>query len=79
MQADDTIQSLYAELGKKKNKLDDAIDILVKLLKNISDNPTEEKYRSFKKDNTVIKEKLTKYKSGVKLIQFIGFQEVIDP
>ena len=41
--------SLYKETGKKKEKFEAAVDLLSKLVKNIIENPTEDKYRSFKK------------------------------
>jgi hypothetical protein len=66
---------LYKETGKNREKYEGAVDLLGKILKNVIDNPTEEKYRSFRRDNPKIKEKLTGYKCGVELVKLIGFQE----
>ena len=65
-------------MNKKKEKVEAAVDILSKLLKNIIDNPSEEKFRMFRKENATIKEKLTMFKSGVDLAKLLGFQEVKD-
>ena len=40
---------LYNECGKKKDKLEEATDLFGKLIKNIIDNPNEDKFRTFRK------------------------------
>lgn len=72
------MDNLYKECGKNRDKFDGAIELLGKILKNIIDSPTDEKYRSFRKDNAKIKEKLTNYKSGIDIVKLFGFQEVKD-
>ena len=37
------------DVGKKKEKFIGAIELLSKLVKNIIDNQTEDKYRTFKR------------------------------
>ena len=36
---------LYKDCGKKRDKLDQALDLLSKLLKNLIDNPSDDKFR----------------------------------
>ncbi len=62
-------------MGKDKERLVQALDLAGKLLKNIIENPTEEKFRTVRRENPKIKEKLTKYKEGTDLIKLLGFQE----
>lgn len=49
------------------------------MLKNIIDNPNDEKYRVVKQNNPKIKEALTKYYNGQQLLKLIGFQEFYEP
>lgn len=60
-------------MGKKRDRFDGAIELLSKILKNIIENPEDEKYRSIKRDNPKIKEKLTGFKSGIEIIKLLGF------
>lgn len=39
------MDKLYKECGKNRDKFDGAIELLGKILKNIIDSPTDEKYR----------------------------------
>jgi hypothetical protein len=52
-----------------------ALDLVGKLLRNVIENPQEERYRSFKRDNPTIRERLTRYREGGELISLLGFQE----
>jgi hypothetical protein len=45
------VENLYKETGKNRQKTEEALELLAKLLKNIVDNPSEEKYRVFRKVN----------------------------
>ena len=36
---------LYKDCGKKRDKIDQALDLASKLLKNLLDNPTDDKFR----------------------------------
>lgn len=59
---------MYKECGKKRDRLEGAAELVGKLLKNIIDNPNEEKFRTFRRDNVTIKERLTSFKSGIELV-----------
>jgi hypothetical protein len=41
--------------------------------KNIIDNPNDEKYRTVKPSNAIIKSTVTKYFNGMALLKLIGF------
>jgi hypothetical protein len=41
--------------------------------KNIIDNPSDEKYRTVKPSNPIIKSAVTKYYNGMALLRLIGF------
>ena len=69
---------MYKETGKKRDRFDGASELLSKILKNIIENPDDEKFRSIRRDNPKIKDKLTGYKSAVDIIKLLGFQEVKD-
>jgi antitoxin component HigA of HigAB toxin-antitoxin module len=43
------LPQLYKECSKKRDKFDAAIDLVSKLLKNITENPTDDKFRTFRK------------------------------
>jgi hypothetical protein len=45
----DVIAALYKEKGKKRAMLEESLDLISKLMRNISEQPNEEKFRSFKK------------------------------
>ena len=49
-----------------------------KLLKNIIENPNEPKYRSIKKENSKLKELITKYKNGHELLILLSFKLVTE-
>lgn len=67
------MEKLYKEMGKKRERLDGAIKLISKILKNIIENPDDEKFRSIKRDNPTIKDKLTGFKSGIEIIKLLGF------
>ena len=43
------LPQLWKDAGKKRDRFESAIDLLSKLIKNIIENPSDEKYRHFKK------------------------------
>lgn len=43
------IEKLYKEKGRQRQALDDSLDLVSKLMRNICEHPNEEKFRSFKK------------------------------
>ena len=49
-----------------------------KLLKNIIENPDDPKYRSIKKENTKLKDLITKYKNGHELLLLVSFKLVTE-
>lgn len=49
IQIQEVIQNLYKEMGKDKQKLNQTLELLGKLIKNVCDNPNEDKFRSFRK------------------------------
>lgn len=54
----------------------DAVSILLKLLRNISENPTQEKFRSIKKSNKAIASKLLNCVGILEILQEIGYTEL---
>jgi len=50
--------------------------LIDKLLKNIVDNPDEDKFRSVKVDNKRLNSVVTRHKAGVALMKLVGFAEV---
>lgn len=73
------VTQLYKEMGKKKERLEAGAELVSKILRNIIENPDDEKFRAIRRDNPKIKEKLTGFKSGIELVKLLGFQEVKDP
>jgi len=65
-------------MNKSKPKLIATLDLISKLIKNICDNPTEDKFKKIKRDNPKIKDALTKYKTGIEILKLIGFLEARD-
>lgn len=55
------------------------MELIQKLLKNIVDNPKEEKFRTVKQNNPKIKDNITKYYNGIQILKMLGFQEFYDP
>lgn len=77
---------LFKETGKKKDIFLDSTNLVSQILKNIIEKPMEDKYRLLKKvlffqfdlcfqENKIVKEKLSRYKTGIEIIKLIGFQE----
>lgn len=61
------LQQLIVQFDKEvndKESLKKSIGIVQKMMKNIIDNPNDEKYRVVKQQNPKIKEALTKYYNG---------------
>ena len=54
----------------------DAFELLLKLLGNILKNPTEEKFRTFKKTNETLKKKVLLIKENLQLLKEIGYIEI---
>jgi len=46
---DQLLPLLWKDCGKKPERFDPAIDLLSRLIKNIIDNPSDEKFRVFKR------------------------------
>lgn len=67
------------ELNSDITKLKSSISLVQKIVKNILDNPSEEKFRVIKQNNPKIKETLTKYYNGMQMLKLIGFQEFYEP
>ena len=87
------LTALYKETSKNRDgKYDSAVELVTTILRNIVENSSDEKYRTFKRvsvqtgflkclclqENPKIKEKLTKYKAGIDLIKLLGFMELKD-
>lgn len=64
---------LHKEQKNKKAVTDASFQLLDRIIKNVVENPSEDKFKSIKKDNKKIKESLTKYKAGVEVLVKIGF------
>lgn len=43
------LPQLWKDVSKKRDRFEGAIELLSKLIRNIIDNPTDEKFRHFKK------------------------------
>jgi hypothetical protein len=46
--------ALHKETGKNVIKTSEALDLFTKLIKNVTENPNDEKFRSFKKVYRII-------------------------
>ena len=56
----------------------DAVDLLGKIVSNIIQNPSEEKYRKIKKESGALKKKLLEISGGAKCFESLGFQSIGD-
>ena len=52
------------------------LDKLVMILKNIVQNPNEDKYKILKMDNQVFYSNIGRFSTGIKLIKFLGFVSI---
>jgi hypothetical protein len=69
---DALLPQLYKDCGKKREKIDQALDLVSKLLKNMIDNPSDDKFRSFRKVILHSESSLTPscYRITLKYVQF---------
>lgn len=74
----DPIEKIVSDILKKysENYIKDAFELLVKLFGNILKNPTEEKFRMFKRSNEALKKKVCIIKENLELLLKIGYQDV---
>lgn len=70
----DAIRNL--ENAENASQYIESVTILLKILDNIIREPTNEKYRSIRSENKIIKEKLLSLNGMRELIERIGFIEV---
>ena len=71
------IYSKIEDINKQnpQNKVLQGYKILLKLLQNIHNNPSELKFRLIKTENTVIKSNLLNLKKITELILYLGYTE----
>lgn len=50
-------------------------ELIDKVLRNIVENPEDDKYRTLKQANKKVKADVTRHKGGVVLMRLVGFQE----
>ena len=60
----------------KIDQLKETFSLVLKLLKNIVANPTEEKYRNFKISNEAIKTKILVIVESIEIMESIGYTQV---
>lgn len=78
MDLENEIEQVIQEITKKyvDTKVKEAFDIILKLLNNILKNPTDQKFRIFKKTNEVIKAKVLAMKEFLKLMTTLGYTDM---
>ncbi|CAG9317312.1 unnamed protein product [Blepharisma stoltei] len=69
------LKTLFAEVKKKKLNPEDSMETLRTILKNISNNFEEEKYKSIRKANKRFNETIGQFPSGISLMQSLGFRD----
>ena len=70
----DILDEMLKEIVKKRpNEYKTAFEILTKLLKNIVENPNEEKFRVIKKSNIIISSKLLIIPEIVEVLEILGY------
>ncbi|ESO89540.1 hypothetical protein LOTGIDRAFT_234344 [Lottia gigantea] len=72
------VQLLQTECEDSTANLKAALDLIIKICRNIQQNPSEEKYKKIKKESKSLKEKVWKYDGGQQLLLTIGWTEVDD-
>lgn len=77
MQIRKDIYSKIEDINKQnpQNKVLQGYKILLKLLQNIHNNPSELKFRLIKTENTVIKSNLLYLKKIIELLLYLGYTE----
>ena len=72
----DILDGMLKEIVQKRpNEYKTAFEILTKLLKNIVENPNEQKFRIIKKTNVVISSKLLNVSEIVEVLEILGYAE----
>jgi len=57
------------------SQLGEVYETLTKVLRNIYQNPTEPKFRTLKKENKMMKEKVCKSQAAISLLLAVGFED----
>ncbi|EAS02177.3 thioredoxin domain protein (macronuclear) [Tetrahymena thermophila SB210] len=65
--------SFETQFQGQNAKLNESLELLLKLLNNIGQNPMDQKYRKIKSTNPTIKEKLFRLTKAGELLKLIGF------
>ena len=78
MDLDNDLDKIIEDIMKRyvDSKVKEAFEIMLKLWNNIIKNPTEEKFRIFKKTNEVIKTKVLVMKEFTKLMIAVGYSDL---
>jgi hypothetical protein len=78
MDLDSQLDKLIENIIKRyvDTKVKEAFDLVLKLLGNILRNPTEQKFRIFKKTNEVIKTKVLIMKEFLQLMILLGYSDL---
>lgn len=72
-----TYHSAFNKLRENSAEIiDDTFKVLLKIADNILKDPSNVKYRTLRKDNATIKNKVLAAKGGLDCLSLMGFQEV---
>lgn len=69
------LKALFAEIKKNKRNPEESLETIRTILKNISNNYEDQKYKTIKKSNKKFQDSLGKYKSALPLLQSLGFRD----
>ena len=71
----EALQGLEKQLPSRQTA-QASVDLLCKLLQNVIENPQEPKFRTVKRENKRVKQLLTGFKQGERLMTLCGFSLV---
>lgn len=69
------IQKLLSDLRPSESKV--VLETLFKIIRNVSQNPTEIKYKKLRKANPILQRNIVSYKAAMEVLFLIGFSEDI--
>jgi len=70
---EELLSAIDQELSPEQSR--ETYDTLLKVLSNIVKHPAEQKYRSLKKDNKIVAEKLSRSPSAISVLLALGFED----
>lgn len=69
-----TCEKVFEKYSEERVK--EAFELMIKLLNNIINKPTENKFRQFKKTNETIKAKIIIMKENLDILKAIGYEDI---